>query len=124
MKVLSGILILISVYFGISHGSRAFRKPSGAELQMVSSLGISDTMRIVIGVWAIASALLILFPKTFFLGNTLRALLLVAMMAFALKAGNYKFALIEIPFLLLPLLSIYLGHPFGNRDLNLLISVK
>jgi len=33
------------------------------------------------------------------------------MMTLALKAGNYKFALIEIPFLLIPLMLIYLRHP-------------
>jgi len=32
-------------------------------------------------------------------------------MAFALRSGNYKMALMEIPFFTLPLLLIYLGHP-------------
>jgi hypothetical protein len=36
-------------------------------------------------------------------------------MALALKAGNYKFAFIEVPFLLVPLLLIYLGHPFKGE---------
>lgn len=115
MRVLSGILILVSLYVGISHGSRVFSKPSETYLQMMSSLGITNTMRVAIGVWAIAAALLILFPKTFFIGNTLRAVQLVLLMALALKAGNYKFALIEIPFLLLPLLMIYLGHPLKSE---------
>lgn len=112
MRILSGALILISLYLGIGHGSRAFRKPSEEYIHMMSVLGITDAMRMVFGLWAIIMAILVLFPKTFFLGNALRAVQLVAMMAFALKAGNYKFALIEVPFLIVPLLLIYLGHPF------------
>ncbi len=110
-RIISGILILVSVYFGISHGSRVFSKPSEVYLQMMTSLGIGNSTRIIIGCWAIATALLILFPKTFFIGNVLRAVQIILMMALALKAGNYKIALIEMPFLLMPLLLIYLGYP-------------
>ena len=112
MKIVSGALIMISVYLGISHGSRAFRQPSEEYIRMMSALGITDATRIVFGFWAITSAVLILFPKTFFWGNVLRAVQLVVMMALALKTGNYKFALIEVPFLIVPLLLIYFGHPF------------
>ncbi|TRW27154.1 hypothetical protein FMM05_00460 [Flavobacterium zepuense] len=98
MRIISGALILISLYLGISHVSRAFRKPSEEYIRMMSALGIPDAIRIVFGVWAITSALLIMFPRWFFWGNTLRAVQLIVMMALALKAGNYKFALIEVPF--------------------------
>lgn len=111
LKIVSGLLILVTVYFGVSHGSRAFNKPSAQYLEMMTSLGITDTIRTIISIWAMTSAVLILFPKTFFIGNFLRAVLLILLMALALKAGNYKFALIEIPFLMMPLVLIYLGHP-------------
>lgn len=113
-KIISGALILATVFFGISHGSRAFQKPTADFLEMMTSLGITDTIRVITGVWAVLSAVLILFPKTFFIGNIARAILLVLLMALALKAGNYKFALIELPFLLMPLVLIYLGHPFRS----------
>ncbi|MCF2446776.1 hypothetical protein L0657_22655 [Dyadobacter sp. CY345] len=112
--MVSSLLILVTVYFGVSHGSRTFSTPSPAYAEMIILLGINDTIRTMIGVWSILSAVLILFPQTFFIGNILRAVLLILMMAFALKAGNYKFALIEIPFLLMPLVLIYLGHPLKN----------
>lgn len=115
MKILSGVLILISLYLGISHGSRAFGKPSEEYISMMSALGITDVMRVMFGFWAITAAILILFPKTFFWGNTLRVVQLVVMMVLALKAGNYKFALIEVPFLIVPFLLIYLGHPFKGE---------
>lgn len=114
IRIISSILILINLFFGLSHGLRAFRKPSAAYLQMMTTLGITDSIRLIIGIWAILSSVLILFPKTFFIGNVLRAVLLLLMMSLALKGGNYKFALIEIPFLLIPLVLIYLEHPFKN----------
>lgn len=114
VRIISGILILTNLYTSISHGSRTFRKPSAEYLEMMESLGITDSMRIVAGVWSMISAILILWPKTFFIGNVLRAMLLLIMMCLALKMGNYKFALIEIPFLLIPLVLIYLDHPFKN----------
>jgi hypothetical protein len=115
MKVISGLLILISLYLGVSHGSRAFTKPSEEYIHMMSALGITDKARTVFGLWAITAAILILLLRTFFFGNALRAVQLVVMMAFALKAGNYRFALMEVPFLIMPLLLIYLGHPFEEQ---------
>lgn len=110
-RIASGIILLVSVYISVSHGMRTFSKPTEEYMRMMSVLGISETMRVLIGVWSMVTALLILFPHTFFVGNILRAIQLLLMMAFALKAGNYRFALIEIPFLLMPLLLIYLGYP-------------
>jgi hypothetical protein len=113
-KLISCILILSSAYIGITHGLRVFSKPTEIYIEMMSRLRISDTLRICMGLWSIGSAILILFPNTFFPGNLSRAILLVAMMALALKADNYKFALIEVPFLIMPLLLIYLGHPLAK----------
>ena len=112
IKLVSGCLILISVFIGFGHGIGTLRhKASAAESTMMSQLGITETVRQAIAVASILLAVLIVFPGTFFAGNLLRALMIVATMALSLKAGNYRFALIEIPFLLLPLLLIYLDHP-------------
>ena len=111
LKIISGLLMLVTVYFGITHGARVFQKPTPEYQQMMASLGITEPLRLLIGIVSIGSALLILLPQTFFAGNMVRAMLLVLMMALALKAGNYRFALIEIPFVMMPLALIYLGHP-------------
>jgi hypothetical protein len=116
-RIISSILMLISVYVGISHGSRVFSRPTPVYIEMMEALGITNAMRIAIGVWSIMAAVLILFPKTFFAGNMLRAVQIVLMMALALKAGNYKFALIEIPFLIMPLVLIYIGHPLKTQTI-------
>lgn len=112
IKLISGSLILISLFIGFSHGVGTLRnKASAVELKMMSELGITETMRQGIAAASILLAAFIVFPGTFFAGNLLRALMIVSTMAWSLKAGNYKFALIEIPFLLLPLVLIYLHHP-------------
>lgn len=113
-KIISGILLIATVFIGFSHGSRVFQKPNEQYLEMMTTLGITNSLRITFGVVSIFSAFLIIFPKTFFLGNTIRAVLLIVMMALALKAGNFKFALIEVPFVMMPLILIYLGHPLKN----------
>lgn len=112
VKLLSGFLILISLFVGFSHGIGTLRhKASVAESKMMGELGITETMRQAIAVVSIVLAILIVFPQTFFAGNLLRALMIVITMALSLKASNFKFALIEIPFLLMPLVLVYLGHP-------------
>lgn len=112
IKLLGGCLILLSLVIGFGHGIGTLRhKASAAELTMMAQLGITETIRQAIAITSILLALLIVFPGTFFAGNLLRALMIVSTMALSLKAGNYKFALIEIPFLLLPFVLIYLDHP-------------
>ena len=117
IKLLSGCLILLSLVIGFGHGIGTLRhKASAAESKMMAELGITETMRQAIAVASILLAVLIVFPQTFFVGNLLRALMIVSTMALSLKAGNYKFALVEIPFLLLPLVLIYLDHPLKKED--------
>ena len=114
IRIISGMLLLLTTYFGISHGSRVFQEPSQQYMEMMNSLGITNTLRILIGILSISFAILILFLSIFFIGNTLRAVMLIVMVALALRSGNYKFALVEIPFIIMPLILIYLGHPFKN----------
>ena len=80
-------------------------------VNMLTELGIGEFAGKVMSVLTLAVGLLILFPQTFFAGNLLNAALILLIMALSLNAGNLKIALIEIPFLLMPLVLIWLGHP-------------
>lgn len=111
-KIISGVLILITVYLNLKHGWAGLSnnlKPE--EAKMMADLGLNKTMLTVISVLALATCVLTLLPQTFFVGNIVNALSIVLIMAFALRSGNYKIALTEIPFFILPLVLIYLGHP-------------
>jgi hypothetical protein len=112
MKILSGALILVTIFFCFKHGWPGITgnlKP--AEANMMSALGIGKSLLPVIGVLNLVVCVLILFPQTFFIANVVNAIVILLIMALALNTGNVKIALIEIPFLLLPLVLIYLGHP-------------
>jgi hypothetical protein len=113
MKILSAILIVATIFLNIKHGWGGVTntmKPE--EAKMISDLGINKTMLLVISSLTLLVVVLILFPRTFFVANLVNAAIILLIMGFALKSGNIKTALIEIPFLLIPLVLIYLGHPF------------
>lgn len=112
MKILSGALILVTLFFCFKHGWPGVSgnmKPE--ETKMISDLGIGKVLLLIISILNLLVCLLILLPQTFFIANLCNAAGILLIMAFAMKTGNLKIALIEIPFLLLPLILIYLGHP-------------
>ena len=110
MKIISGILVLITAFLSFKHGWDGLTMKSDTN-EMVTALGISKSVILASSVLSLAIGVLVLIPQTFFIGNALNAILIVLIMALSLKAGNVKTALIEIPFLLMPLILIYLGHP-------------
>lgn len=112
---ISLVLLLVSVFLSFKHGWDSFQIKNNPEsAQMMTELGINKTVVPFLGIFILIVGALLLFPKTFFIGNLLNALSIVMIMALALKAGNLKMALIEIPFLLMPLLMIWLKYPFKN----------
>lgn len=112
MKILSIILILVSAFLSLKHGWDAFQPASAEQAKMMANLGITKAMVPCLGVFSIAVGLMLPFPQTFVLSNILNALSIVLIMALSLHAGDYKMALIEIPFLALPLVLLTLKYPF------------
>lgn len=113
MKYVSMVLILVSAFLSFKHGWDALRSGNNPEeLKMMTDLGIDKAYVPFIGVFTILVGILILFPKTFVLGNILNAFSIVVIMSLALHAGHLRIALIEIPFLALPLVLIGLKYPF------------
>lgn len=114
-NILSLALLAISVALSFKHGWDTFNYKNNPEsVKMMNELGISEPLVPVFGILTIVIGILLLIPKTFFIGNVLNAMSIVLIMALALRAGNYKMALIEIPFLALPLIMIWLKYPFKN----------
>lgn len=114
-NIISVVLLIVSVVLSFKHGWDTFNyKNNPQSLKMMSELGIGEPMIPFLGIFTIAVGILLLIPRTFFLGNVLNAISILLIMAFSLKAGNYKMALMEIPFLALPLLLIALKYPFKN----------
>jgi len=110
MKIISGILIIITAFLSFKHGWEGITMKTETN-EMIEALGISKSILVVISVLSLGVGVMVLFPQTFFMANLINALTIVTIMALSLKNGNTKIALIEIPFLLMPLVMIYLGHP-------------
>lgn len=114
-NIISFVLLMVSVSLSFKHGWDTFNyKNNPQSLKMMNELGISESVIPLFGVVTVAIGILLLIPKTFFLGNVLNAMSIVLIMALALRAGNIKMVLIEIPFLALPLILIWLKYPFKN----------
>ena len=112
-NLISLVLLIVSVALSFKHGWDTFNyKNNPQSLKMMNDLGISESVIPVMGVLTIVVGVLLLIPKTCFWGNVLNAMSIVLIMALALRAGNLKMVLIEIPFLIMPLIMIWLKYPF------------
>ncbi|MBE9464730.1 hypothetical protein ACFP1I_18105 [Dyadobacter subterraneus] len=115
IKLISRALILFTAYMGLKHGWQALHiKPgdTGPEVELFNKLNVSPGAIKIIGVLSILGALLILAPQTFFIGNLLNAVVILFLMAMFLNVSEIKATIIEVPFLIAPLLLIYLKYPF------------
>ncbi|HEY0298180.1 MAG TPA: hypothetical protein VGB84_03080 [Arachidicoccus sp.] len=112
MKIISGILILITAFLSLKHGWGGLHlEAHPEEAKMMSGIGIGKMGALVFSIFSLLIGLLVLFPQTFFVACLLNAISILLIMALSLKTGNIKTALIEIPFLLMPLVIIWLGYP-------------
>jgi hypothetical protein len=110
LRVINGALMLIAVFMGLKQGWAMF---SGKEemLTLFSKWHFTKTGVMVNGLVTIISALLILHPKTFLWGNFLMAAGILLIICFHLLDKDLKGVVIELPFLLLNLIIIYLQYP-------------
>jgi len=112
-NIISLVLLLVSAGLSFKHGWDTFNyKKNPESLKMMTDLGIGESIIPALGILMILIGVLLLIPKTFFLGNVLNAISIVIIIALAIKSGNFKMALMEIPFLILPLIMIWLKYPF------------
>lgn len=114
IKVINSILILVTLYMGLKQGY-AMISGKTEMLEMFGKWGFSKNALMINGTMTIIAAILILFPKTFVWGNFLMAAGILMIICFHLLEKDFKGVLIEIPFLLLNLLIIYLQHPLKNE---------
>lgn len=110
-KTVSFLLLLISVGLSFKHGWDSFHMDTNPEaLKMLQQLGISESAIPVVGGLSLLTGLLLIFPQTFLAGNILSILTITLVMIRAIQFHYPAIALLEIPFLLLPLLLILLKH--------------
>lgn len=114
LKIINGILILVAVFMGFKQGWAMFSgKPE--MLDLFAKWNFSKTAVMINGAITMAAALLIPFPKTFVWGNFLMAAGILMILCLQLLHKDLKGAAIELPFLLLNLIIIYLQHPLKSN---------
>ena len=112
-SIISLVLLLVSVYLAFSHGWSGINyKKNPESLKMMVEMGITETIIPIFAGITLLIGVLLLIPKTFFLGNMLNAISIVLIIALAMRVGNFKMVLLEIPFLVMPLVLIWLKYPF------------
>lgn len=113
LKVINSVLLLIAVFMGFKQGWAMFLgKPE--MLEMFGKWNVTKTGLMVNGGITILSALLILYPKTFVWGNFLMAAGILLIICFHLLDKDLKGVMIELPFLFLNLIIIYLRYPYAG----------
>lgn len=113
-KIISGILALVAVFMGLKQGwAMTSGKPE--MMEMFSKWGFTKTTLAINGIITMISAILILFPKTFVWGNFLMAAGILLIICFHLLDRDLKGVVIELPFLLINLVLIYLHHPLSKE---------
>lgn len=113
LKIINSILILTAVFMGFKQGIAMFSsKPEMTA--MFGKWGVDKTGLMINGAITILASILILFPKTFIWGNFLMAAGILLIICFHIMDKDFKGVWIELPFMFLNLLIIYLQHPLKN----------
>lgn len=118
IKLISGALILFTAYMSFTHGWQGLNfKPgdTGPQVDLFKKIDLSPFALKFFAVLTILGGLLILFPQTFVIGNMLNAISILFLMILFVNVREMKPALIEIPFLLIPLVLVYLKYPFSTN---------
>lgn len=114
LKIFNALLILFAVFMGTKHGwNMLMAKPE--MLEMFGKWHFSKNAVIINGGITLLASILILFPKTFVWGNFLMAAGILMIICMQLLHKDLKGVLVEIPFLLLNLIIIYLQHPLKHN---------
>lgn len=103
---------MASAFLSLKHGWDAFQPAQADQAKMMANMGITESVMPYFGAFSIIIGLMLFFPQTFFISNVSNAVTIVLIMALSLRAGDHKTALIEIPFLILPMILVWLKYPF------------
>jgi hypothetical protein len=114
IKIITTLLIIVVVYMGFKQG-RAMLSGKPEMLTMFAKWNFSKTGIGAFGAITMLSAFLILLPQTFTAGNFLMSATILLIICLQLSIRELKGAAIEIPFLLLNMVLIYLQDPVSNQ---------
>ncbi|MFD2885579.1 hypothetical protein [Chitinophaga cymbidii] len=110
IKIVSAVLIIFVAFMGCKQGWAMWSgKPEMLSMFEKWQLGKSAVR--LFGVVTLASVILILIPRTFVAGNFIMAATILLIICLQLSVKDLKGATVELPFMLLNLVIIYLQYP-------------
>ena len=117
LRIIHSGLLLFVVFMGIKQG---YEMISGSLeiVKMLEDLSFNKTEILLFGIVTLISAILILHPKSFFMGNLIMGATIVLLIFLQIQNQNIKGAVIEIPFLLMNIVLVYWKYPFSKVLLN------
>ena len=117
LRIIHSGLLLFVVFMGIKQG---YSMISGSPqiVKMLEDLNFNNTEILLFGIVTLIGAILILHPKTFFMGNLIMGATIVLLIFLQIQNQNIKGAIIEIPFLLMNIILVYWKYPFSKVLLN------
>jgi hypothetical protein len=110
LKLLAGALLLVSATLSARQGWAMLHGQPPA-LELLQRLGVSRPGQVALGVAVLLGAALTLLPATFWAGGFVSAACILLILTLQLTHRNLPGAVGELPFLLLALVVLYLGHP-------------
>lgn len=110
LQIVSGAAILFTAFMSIRHGLAGLRM-NPQTVKMMSGIGFNEKIVMPFSILSILAGLAVLIPQTFMQGCVLNALLILVIMIFALWNRQFTTALIEIPFLAIPIMMMFMGYP-------------
>ena len=113
-RIVSSLLILTALVMSARHGIGLLRS-SPDQVRAMLGLELAQITITIVGVLTILAGVLLLFPQTYFIANVLIGSVIFYLAASHSNARNLNGILMELPFLVLPLILLYLGHPFKSR---------
>lgn len=116
IKITSSILVLLIVYMGFRQ-CWAMVTGKAEMLTMFSKWHFSHRGLFLFGLVTLLSSALIVFPVTFVWGNLLMAITILFIICLQVSIKDVKGAAIEVPFLLMNLIAIYLQHPLLKQEI-------
>ncbi|MDF7814020.1 hypothetical protein [Hymenobacter sp. YC55] len=114
LKLLAGALLLVSAALSARQGWAILHGRSAA-VELLQPLGVSRPGQLALGAAVLLGAALTLLPATFWLGGYTSAACILLIISLQLAHHNLPGAGAEVPFLLLALLVLYLGHPLARQ---------
>ncbi|WP_259067349.1 hypothetical protein HDF24_12220 [Mucilaginibacter sp. X4EP1] len=113
IKIFTSLIMLFVVFMGFKQGAAMIAgKPES--IAIFEKANLNPFWQMLFGAFTMAGAIFILHPQLYKSGNIIMAISILIIICMQLSFKEIKSALIELPFLSLNLLLIYLQYPLAN----------